>query len=57
LKFALGRLTIDETVQAAERAFGLHGRAIVSPDAALAMDVDKPHQLAQVRAILEASHP
>ena len=54
VKFALGRLTLDETVAAAQRALGLHGRAIVSPDAALAMDADKPHQLAQVRAILEA---
>ena len=56
LKFVLGRLTLDETVRAAERVFGLSGRVIVSPDAALAMDVDKPHQLAQVRAILEAGH-
>jgi molybdopterin-guanine dinucleotide biosynthesis protein A len=56
LRFALGRLTLDETVRAAERAFGLHGRVIEFPDAAMAMDVDKPHQLALVRAALEASH-
>lgn len=57
LKFALGRLTLDETVRAAHRALGLHGRVIISPDPEVAMDVDKPHQLAQVREILEARSP
>jgi GTP:adenosylcobinamide-phosphate guanylyltransferase len=56
VKFALGRLTMDETVETVQRVFGLHGRAIVTPDAALAMDVDKPHQLEQVRAILDAQN-
>ena len=53
VKFALGRLTLDETVDAAQRVFGLSGRVIVSPHASLGMDVDKPHQLELVRGILE----
>ena len=53
LKFALGRLTLDETVETAQRVFGLSGRVIISPHASLGMDVDKPHQLESVRGILE----
>jgi len=56
VKFALGRLTLDETVQAAERALRVHGRPVIFPHAAVAMDVDKPHQLEQVSAILEAQN-
>jgi len=53
VKFALGRLTLDETVETAQRVFGLSGKVIISPYASLGMDVDKPHQQELVRDILE----
>jgi len=53
IKLALGWLSLAEAERIASRAIGLRGRAVVSPHASLGMDVDKPHQLAIARAILE----
>jgi len=57
LKFALGVLTIEELIGRAGAALGLDGTAVATPYACLGMDVDKPHQLEMVRAILEAPRP
>ncbi len=52
LKVALGRLSIAEGEAVASRLLGCRARVVVSPYADLAMDVDKPHQLAMVRDVL-----
>jgi len=52
IKFALGQLTLEETIPLASRVLGLNGTVIVSPDASLAMDVDKPFQLQMVEALI-----
>ncbi len=46
LKAALGRLTVRDVETRAARRLGLSVRAVEVPHAELAMDVDKPHQLA-----------
>jgi molybdopterin-guanine dinucleotide biosynthesis protein A len=53
IKFAFRRLTIADAEQVASRALGCQGRAIITPYPEMGMDVDKPHQLDIVRAILE----
>lgn len=53
IKFAFRRLTIADAERVAGRALGLRGRAIVTRYPEMGMDVDKPHQLDIVRAILE----
>ena len=50
--FAIRRLTIAGAERRASRALGLTGKAIISPYAEVAMDVDKPHHLDAVRAAL-----
>jgi GTP:adenosylcobinamide-phosphate guanylyltransferase len=45
-------LTLDRAVQIASKRFSIKGRAIVCPYAEVGMDVDKPHQLAIMRADL-----
>ena len=53
IKFAFRRLTIADAERVASRALGFQGRAIVTPYPEMGMDVDKPHQLDIVRAVLE----
>jgi molybdopterin-guanine dinucleotide biosynthesis protein A len=53
IKFAFRRLTIADAERVASRALGCQGRAIITPYPEMGMDVDKPHQLDMVRAILE----
>jgi GTP:adenosylcobinamide-phosphate guanylyltransferase len=50
----LRRLTVEAAVQRVTRRLGIRGRAVISPYAELAMDVDKPHQLEIIRKDLEA---
>jgi len=54
LKFLLRRLTVAEAEQRASRALRCRGKAIITPYAEIGMDVDKPHQLEIVRAVLES---
>jgi molybdopterin-guanine dinucleotide biosynthesis protein A len=53
LKLIFGRLTLDELLHLAERRLGVAAGAIPLPFAESGMDVDKPHQLAQVEAYLQ----
>ncbi len=48
-KFFLRRLRLSELLSVVERLLGLSGGAVILPFAEAGMDVDKPHQLAQVR--------
>lgn len=50
----LRRLTVAAAVQRVTRRLGIRGRAVISPYAEVAMDVDKPHQLELVRKDFEA---
>lgn len=52
IKFLLHRLHLQEMVALFPRLLGLQGAAIILPFAEVGMDVDKPHQLAQVEAYL-----
>jgi len=49
IKLLARRLSLEEAERIAGRALGIRGKAIVSPYAELAMDVDKPHHLELVR--------
>ena len=53
IKFAFRKLTLADAERVASRALGCRGRAIVTSYPEMGMDVDKPHQLDMVRAILE----
>ncbi len=53
LLLALHRLTLQDMVERVTRKFGLSGRAILNPYPEIAMDVDKPHQLALLRRHLQ----
>ncbi len=53
IKFAFRRLSIADAERVASKALGCRGRAIVTLYPEMGMDVDKPHQLDIVRAILE----
>ncbi len=53
VRFITRQITIAEAQELALRILGLRGRAIISPYAELAMDVDKPWQLEIVRRELE----
>lgn len=50
------RLTLEDAVTRVCNRIGIKGRAIVWPYAEPCMDVDKPHQLALLRADLEQQH-
>ncbi len=50
----LRRLTLQGMAERVSRKLGLSGQAILNPYAEIAMDVDKPHQLALLRAHLAA---
>jgi hypothetical protein len=52
IKFLLGRLHMQELLALFPRLLNLQGAAIIVPFAEVGMDVDKPHQLAQVEAYL-----
>lgn len=51
-KLLIGRLTIPEGERVASRVLHCQAKAIISPYADLAMDVDKPHQLEMARRLL-----
>lgn len=53
LKFLLRQLQISDLVGVMERLLGVRGEVVILPFAETGMDVDKPHQLAQVRAYLD----
>lgn len=53
-KFLTRRLTLAEAEKIVGRALNCRGKAIISPHAELAMDVDKVHQMEMVRSLLEA---
>jgi len=50
--FALGWLGLDQAIRRVSRRLGIRAQAVVCPYAELGMDVDKPHQLALLRADL-----
>lgn len=52
LMVMLRQITLDQAVQKATRRLHMTGKAIISPYAEVAMDVDKPHQLELMRADL-----
>jgi len=52
LRFAMRRLSIAHLEARASRLLGSPCKAVITPYAEIAMDVDKPHQLALVRRIL-----
>ncbi|MDQ3250611.1 MAG: NTP transferase domain-containing protein [Chloroflexota bacterium] len=52
LKFLTRRLRLQDVANVVERALGLRGGPVVLPFAEVGMDVDKPHQLAQVLTYL-----
>jgi hypothetical protein len=50
LLFVLRRLSIAQAERRVGKALGLTAKAIISPHAEVAMDVDKPHHLDTVQA-------
>jgi molybdopterin-guanine dinucleotide biosynthesis protein A len=56
LRFVLGVLPLAAVEQRAGRLAGMRVRALITELAELAMDVDKPHQLAVVERALQARH-
>jgi len=54
LRLLLRRLRMQDAVGVAWRTLRLHGTPVILPFAESGMDVDKPHQLAQVEAYLQA---
>lgn len=56
LRFLFRRLAVADVLGVAERLATVRGGPVVLPIAEAGMDVDKPHQLAQVEAYLRA-HP
>lgn len=56
VRFLLRRLHVADLVGVMERLLGVRGAVVILPFAESGMDIDKPHQLAQVRAYLER-HP
>ena len=55
MKLFLNRLNLSEVEGTASRVIGQPVKVLVSPDAELAMDVDKPHQFELLRASLNSS--
>jgi len=51
-RYALGRLTMADAIAGLGRRIGIEARAVPARDGLAAVDVDKPADLAQVRAIL-----
>jgi hypothetical protein len=55
-KFLLRRLRMADLLQLIQRLSELRGQTVILPFAETGMDVDKPHQLEQVRTYLR-QHP
>ena len=53
LRYALGRMTIDETLERLGRAAGVRAAVVRSSYGLAAVDVDKPSDLDLVRTIVE----
>lgn len=53
-RYALGRLSMAEAIARLGRRIGIEARAVAARDGLAAVDVDKPADLAQVRAIVSA---
>ena len=51
-RYVLGRLTMAEAIARLGRRIGIEARAIAARDGLAAVDVDKPGDLAQVRALI-----
>ncbi len=51
LRLALGRATIGDAERVFARLSGAHGRAVLSPDPEIALDVDKPSHLRALEAM------
>ena len=56
VRYLFRRLRAADLIEVAERNLHMTGRPVFLPYAEMGMDVDKPHQLAQVEAYLQA-HP
>lgn len=56
LRMLLGRLTLDDVQQTAERATGVSVGVLLSEHAEIAMDADKPNQVALLRDDLAHHH-
>jgi CTP:molybdopterin cytidylyltransferase MocA len=57
VRFLLGRLTLARALADASQAIGAHVDAVSLPFAEAALDVDKPADLATVKALLEGGAP
>ena len=53
IRFVLRRLTVADAERRVSKTLNVRGRAVITPFAEMGMDVDKPHQLAIVRAELD----
>jgi len=53
----LRQLALNEAERMISRRLGVRGRALLTPYAAMGMDVDKPHQYELVKAALEPHQP
>jgi len=51
-RYVLGRLTMAEAIARLGRRIGIEARAVAARDGLAAVDVDKPGDLAQVRALI-----
>jgi CTP:molybdopterin cytidylyltransferase MocA len=56
-RYALGRLTMAEAIAGLGRRIGISANAVAARDGLAAVDVDKPADLAHVRAIVSAGEP
>jgi GTP:adenosylcobinamide-phosphate guanylyltransferase len=54
-RYVLGRLTIDDAIGGLGRRIGIAASAVAARDGLAAVDVDKPGDLAQVRALIAAA--
>jgi GTP:adenosylcobinamide-phosphate guanylyltransferase len=55
LRFVFRRLRFVDLLEITERNLGIKGVPVILPFAEMGMDVDKPHQLEQVKEYLQAS--
>ena len=55
LRLAVGSLSLEKDVPTITRRLGINGKAIVSPFAEMAMDVDKPHHLTVMEKYLTSN--
>lgn len=52
VKYLLRRLSLSDMLEITQRLFGMEGAPVLLPFAEMGMDVDKPHQLEQVRSYM-----